>query len=385
MPNRLKLASAGAGKTTELVQESLAASDAGRRVLILTYTRNNQFEVVKNIQRERGFLPSNIRVKGWFSFLLEDLIRPYQTCFFPERIQNILFNPSDPHIRGGRTIWGRAEMIGPSVNSKHYLHSNMAHTCYLAKLAAKICKEKSTGRGRAARSLVIQRLSAIYDLILIDEVQDLVGWDYEVLSHIVRHQEPELRCAGDFRQTIYETAHARKAPTTSTEKRAWFQANGFTTGNLNHSWRCIDLICQFADLVHAGQGYPATISNVTEIPAEVFAHRGIFTVSSQNVAAYLERFKPVILRRNRSTLTDLCKGRQTLNFGESKGLGYDRVLILPTEPQRAFLSGDKAPLLAGRSEKSINQLYVAITRARYSVAFLTDIPSTLAEVSVWQP
>ncbi len=352
MPNKFVLASAGAGKTTTLVSDALAAVGDNKSVLILTYTRNNQIEIIKKIREVNGCIPENIRVKGWFSFLLEDLIRPYQRCLFSERISNIVFDQSDPHKRNGRNIPGRSEQVNGRVNSRYYLSNNKVHTTYISKLATRVCDAGKEGRGRNASYAVIDRLASVYDFIIIDEVQDLVGWDFSVLEYITSEENIDLCCVGDFRQTIYQTSHATKNPQSSEQKRQWFNDKGFECLNLNHSWRCVDQVCAFADTVHAHQGYNSTTSNVADIPDEFEGHVGIFTVSSEAVEAYLQRYNPVILRQNRSTREDVCEGFSAQNFGEAKGLGFDRVLILPTENYSRFLQGDPRPLRTACSPRT---------------------------------
>jgi DNA helicase-2/ATP-dependent DNA helicase PcrA len=54
-----------------------------------------------------------------------------------------------------------------------------------------------------------------------------------------------------------------------------------------------------------------------------------------------------------------------MNYGESKGLGFDRVLIYPTKPILDFILNNKD--LDGMSRA---KFYVAITRARYSVGIV---------------
>jgi len=54
-----------------------------------------------------------------------------------------------------------------------------------------------------------------------------------------------------------------------------------------------------------------------------------------------------------------------INIGVSKGRTYDRVLIFPTKPMKIYLK-TKDIKKAG----DISKLYVAITRARFSVAFV---------------
>jgi hypothetical protein len=54
-----------------------------------------------------------------------------------------------------------------------------------------------------------------------------------------------------------------------------------------------------------------------------------------------------------------------MNFGVAKGSTFERVLIFPTEPILKYLE-DREPAAL----KSPEDLYVAVTRARFSVAFV---------------
>ena len=71
-----------------------------------------------------------------------------------------------------------------------------------------------------------------------------------------------------------------------------------------------------------------------------------------------------------SNVTATCRSFDTLglpamNIGIVKGSTFERVVIFPTRPMKQYLSdGDPSKLKAPES------LYVAVTRARYSVAFV---------------
>ena len=59
-------------------------------------------------------------------------------------------------------------------------------------------------------------------------------------------------------------------------------------------------------------------------------------------------------------------------FGSCKGLGFDRVLIISPEKHLKYLGGDLGVFDKDKTEESRNKLYVAITRARYSLAFVVE-------------
>lgn len=382
MTHKLILASAGAGKSRSIITQALEKSASGQTVLLLTYTENNQKELLKKICEINSHKPSNIIIKGWFTFLLEELIRPYQGCIFQDRISKINFNKKNPHkTQNGKNIPGTAEKTMSGVyNPAHYLTKagDMAHTINLAKLAYRIIQ--------ISKKKPIQRIEEIYSAIYIDEVQDLVGYDFNIIEAIFNSGCKKFVCVGDFRQTIYTTSIAQKLPRTSKEKLKEFERIGFKPEHMSISWRCIQQICDFSDLVHADENYyPTTSSKVDEVPNEFYEHQGVFAVSAETVSEYIKRYSPVILRLDRTTQVELCDGCRTYNFGEAKGLGFDRVLILPTEKHRMFLSGKDAVFDDGKTEKAKNTFYVSITRARYSLAFFYDGDNIFEHITRWNP
>jgi DNA helicase II / ATP-dependent DNA helicase PcrA len=214
----------------------------------------------------------------------------------------------------------------------------------------------------------------------------LIGWDFDLIGAIAQLEKGTLICVGDFRQTIYKTSNAQKKPKTNIEKLGAFNKIGFETEYMNISWRCIQKICDFADMIHANDNYyQPTSSQVTQVPGNINKHQGIFVVSTDSVSEYLARYNPVILRLNRKTNTQLCDGHKTFNFGEVKGLGFDHVLILPTKKHMDFLSGKTEIFNSDKTDEAKNKFYVAITRARYSVAFLSDDNVALESVQPWIP
>jgi DNA helicase-2/ATP-dependent DNA helicase PcrA len=91
----------------------------------------------------------------------------------------------------------------------------------------------------------------------------------------------------------------------------------------------------------------------------------VFIVSTSKVAAYMRDFAPQVLRLDKKTG---CNELPAMNFGESKGLTFDRVLIFPHGLGRKWLgTGDLVHV-----KKSVTKMYVGATRARYSLAFVFD-------------
>ena len=106
-------------------------------------------------------------------------------------------------------------------------------------------------------------------------------------------------------------------------------------------------------------------------------HDGIFVVSENNVHEYVSRFSPVLLRYDRTAET---YDYHALNFGNAKGLEFNRVLILPHGPIKKYLKSGDVNDVKG----SLSKFYVAVTRAKHSVAFLYDRECSVG-CTEWQP
>ena len=127
MTNKLLIASAGAGKTHRLAKSACVAASDNKRILILTYTRSNQQEIKDRCVTLGGAKQGKIDVKGWYTFLLEDIVRPYQSIFFKNRIKSINFNQSNPHKKGNTTIVPLNHWISMIC---HDIYGPSARECY---------------------------------------------------------------------------------------------------------------------------------------------------------------------------------------------------------------------------------------------------------------
>lgn len=381
LANTFVFAGAGTGKTERIVDDAIRLVGESKRVLVLTYTQNNQKEVSDRFVTKHRGAHHAFTVKGLLTFYLEEIIRPYQRALFPKRIESFLLNESDPHKRNGYTIPGRKEVLdNGTYNPLYYLTPchTQAHSALLAKFAHTVIKQTN--------GAPIRRLEAIYHQLYFDECQDMVGWDFEVLSMLAKSKELSITCVGDFRQTIYETAVTSKKPGTGAEKVAHLLKLKFVQEEMNESRRSILEICDYADKLHVAEGYPALISNVVA-PEEYCDHQGVFVVRESDARSYFARYQPVILRHSVTAgreYDDVTLRRMT--FGKSKGLGFPRIAIIPTKTHLRFLQGHVAALRKGKTDEPRNKFYVALTRAMYSVALI--VPDNIVpkcQVPVWMP
>ena len=368
MANEFWIAGAGSGKTYKIIQDAIKVIEAGGRVLVVTYTTSNQAELRSRFAELHGKSSDDFVVKGLFTFYLEDLVRPYQNVVFTERITTTEFTKNNPHLMPGTRNWypNRGEKIDGILNTLHYLTSckTKAYTGLLAKLATRIA---STTKNAPAK-----RLKDIYNRVFFDEVQDLVGWDYDVIKALSKVMSDSICCVGDFRQTIYTTTFGHKAPYTPAQKIEYFQKINFEQCSLPRNRRCIQKICDLSDTIHPGL-YEKTLSDVENVPDDLAHHYGAFIITSSQVSEYLSTFKPQVLRWSSSMgKAYLPQGLGCHTFGSSKGLGFDRVLIISPEKHLSYLGGDLRVFDKDKTGESRNKLYVAITRARYSLAFVVE-------------
>ena len=370
MPNELWIAGAGSGKTHKIITEAIEVIEAGGRVLVVTYTTNNQAELRARFVELYGASSERFVVKGLFSFYLEDMVRPYQSEVFPDRIATISFTENNPHLIAGTTYYidGRAEKLEDgTINPLHYLTSckTQAYSGLLAKLATLIAK--------LSKDASAKRLKEIYQRVFFDEVQDLVGWDYDVIKSLNKVMVDSICCVGDFRQTIYTTTFGHKAPQTPQQKIDYFvEKMRFVKHSMPKNRRCIQEICDLSDTIHPGL-YDKTISSVEQVPDEISHHHGIFIVKQSQVSDYLSAFQPQVLRWSSTTGTGyLPSDLRCYTFGSCKGLGFDRVLVILPDKHLKFVSGNVKVFDKDKTDESRNKLYVAITRARYSLAILVE-------------
>ena len=85
-------------------------------------------------------------------------------------------------------------------------------------------------------------------------------------------------------------------------------------------------------------------------------HDGVFYIRSGEVLEYVKKYSSVVLRYDKRT-KNIPDSFSPLNFGKSKGLTFDRVLIYPNGPVNKFLKGDYEAVSKPKTKAG---LYVAL-------------------------
>lgn len=371
MSSKLIIASAGSGKTTSIIEEAIKKSKIGK-VLITTYTDANAEGIREKIIKVNGYIPSNITVQTWFSFLLQHGVRPYQGSIKINRdmwdfsISGCIFPKSDSSIirKGNRIFYKKSKEF-----SYYFTSNNQIFTDKLAEFAVK-CN---------ANNQVINRLSKIFQYIFIDEVQDFAGYDLDFLALLI-NSPIDLVMVGDPRQSTYKTSNIRynkrynggKIRQYILDKHLGVCVSVDTTSRIIN-YRCNKNICDFANLLFSDLPQARALYEMYEGRE----HQGVFLVHSNDISKYINCFNPVQLRWNK--LKAVNNGAVVYNFGESKGLEFDRVLIYPTEQFINWLCNHSFNL----SDEARAKFYVGLTRAKYSVGIVCDID--IESIERWVP
>ncbi len=343
-------AAAGSGKTTHLVR--LASKCKAGNVLFTTFTDNNAEEIRRVFLREKGHVPGNIDILPWYTFLLRECVRPFQGA---------VFGLSGTTISGVRLAGGSSAKMTRKDELRHYgFRKNDGTFCvYGDKLA-----ELALFIDRVTRGAVFDRLGRLYSLVCIDEVQDMAGYDLDLIAKLLEVVD-DVRLAGDQRQATYHTANVqRNKKYRSSGFGQYIVDNGLgceiDTETLRACHRCPQEVVDLADELYPN--LPATDSAARH--AGESSDAGVFLIRESDAARYAESSKAMVLVYSKQT--KVSDGISAQNMGEVKGKTFERVLIFPTRGMREWLF-DRSSSLADASRA---KLYVAITRARLSVAFV---------------
>lgn len=347
---KLMIAAAGAGKTTYLIGQAHNAND--EKVLITTFTIENTEEIKRKIIKKYGFLPSNIEIKTWFNFLLNDCFRPYQ-CVLAKSLHKLKIGFM--YIDGGQSALRTKES-----SFAHYFTKDWK--IFSDKISKIIVKTHEN-----SPELIFDRLSRVYKHIYIDEVQDLSGYDFDIVTNILKSVENVL-LVGDPRQCTYSTNNLskykpyNKGGVKEFYSKYWQKLCDLDETTLQYSHRNEKIICELSSLLY--QSFTATEPCVCCIEDD--RHLGLFIVPRRKIDKYLSDYRPTQLRL--TTATKINPNFPCMNMGVAKGLTIDRVLLYPTKDMLKWLIDSKHKL----ADATRSKFYVGLTRPKLSLGIIVD-------------
>lgn len=176
MDKTLILAVAGAGKTTEIIN-NIKKDD---KTLIITYTENNYNILKNNIIKKFKGIPDNIKIYTYFTFL-------YRFCFLPLKkgfkVKGLDFNSNPNKYIKAKDI--------------NYYYNRVSKKMYHNRLA-KICSDYFIDD-------IIKRIEKYFNYIYIDEIQDFASQDFNLLLNLIK-TNCNILLVGDFYQHTFDTS-----------------------------------------------------------------------------------------------------------------------------------------------------------------------------------
>ena len=332
MDKRLILAVAGSGKTTYLINQM----DLTKRFLIITYTNNNTNNLRSNIIKKFGYFPNNVMLLSYFQFLWIICYCPYlkDKC----NTKGIIFKT--PPLETNR--YRRTSKAFYMTREGYLYHNRIAKLCQEAKL----CKS------------IANRIDKYFDCFYFDEIQDLGGHDFNLISQIIP-PNADVLFVGDFYQHTFDTSRDgntnRSLHNDFAEYCEIWSNSGLNidTKTLSKSYRCSPTICNY---VKSNLGIP------------IYSHRQdeceIVLIENQiQTDELIKKGLHLLFYQNHSKY--LCKN---LNWGESKGLDdfTDIGIVLNKETLKHYNRNTLDQL----SPSTKNKFYVACTRAKRNIYFI---------------
>lgn len=345
MAGKIVLARAGAGKTYYIANDF----EENKSVLLITFTNRN----VENIKAElkirfQGKIPPNVNVITYSGFIYSWLLRPVENCL---TFENVKSSGVDINTKPVESSYPPKPFYLKDTELGHYIN-NKNNRYYSSRMAKLILKQKKN-----IWKVIENRLEMLVNTIYVDEFQDFKGADYELLMMLMKSKRIDVVSVGDFYQhSVAMSSEKRGVPfkkgknDLSEEEflETLPKSIKIDTQSLISSRRVPQNICNMIqkklnidiDSINENEGNLSIITKVEE------AFNLLDDESCVKLVYMNSRkmsFKPVV------------------NWSYSKGDTYSRVLLILTDRLDKFTQEDFK--ISNLSQKSINELYVALTRS----------------------
>lgn len=336
MDKRIIFAVAGSGKPTHIV-DSLSLD---KRSLIVTYTNSNFDNLSeKVVNKFEGNWPQNVTLMTFFQFL-------YRFCYKPflsdkVRARGMIYDPNPNQ-------YAKQSSMNYYMSSDGYFYSN--------RLSLFLEKTDTIDD-------IKDRIETYFDELIIDEVQDIAGRDFNFLEHLM-DANVNMLFVGDLFQHTYDTSRDGNANQSlfddSSAYKARFTNKDFTldTVTLVNSWRCGKNICDFVT-----RNLNINICSNRDDDDDL----NITFVSDPTQIALILN-DPHIVKLHYWKSSSFGQGHK--NWGDTKGEDcYEDVCVMLNKSTAKKYSQGKLYELPPATR---NKLYVAITRAHGNVYLINE-------------
>ena len=189
---RIKVAGAGAGKTTKMAARILDIDiPIGRVVYCVAFTNAAADNIRSKLIEKNGMVPDNIKVSTIHSFLYSEFVQPYYHLLYGSKYRKIstIELPSQ-HTYRGKRISELEDM-------------QLLHLTVIPQRAKWVVHRKSrdTARIRAMRAKVLAMFGGYCHKIIVDEAQDI---DKDIRDVLVALDKAgiDIELCGDPKQDI---------------------------------------------------------------------------------------------------------------------------------------------------------------------------------------
>lgn len=332
MDKEITFSVAGSGKTSYLIEKL----NSEKRFLIIVYTVENHNNIMNRIVKKFGYIPPNVVCYTYFSFLYSWAIKPFNIPSCP-KIRKIDFENSAP--RG----FSKAEV-------DYYMHKD---GIFHYRLYDFICQKGLVPK-------LMSRIERFFDCVLIDEVQDFSGNDFDFIMDLGEYNLFDLCCVGDFFQHIYDTSRngSKNKNLHNSFGNYRKRFSKFSVNNLLVCFRCPEAICRF---ISRELGIPMRHYHLNEKKVV----EPYLVLRDCEIKAIIEDVSIVKL------IYSKCESFmfQSITWGKSKGLEFDNVcVILNKKTLRRFYEKKLMSLPRG----TLNKFYVACSRTRGNLYFIDE-------------
>lgn len=332
MDKELVLATAGSGKTTEIINKL----NKENKILLITYTDAN-YDILKNKVIEKfKEIPNNIKIYTYFSFL-------YSVCFAPLKRN-----------------WDIRGLDFRDINNKYLKKENIEY--YLNKRNRKMYHRRlASFCNKQLIDEIKNRLEKYFDIIYVDEVQDFAGHDFNFLLNIL-DTNVKFFMVGDYYQHTYDSSQDGNV-NINLYKNYDKYINMFKQKNiainidlLKKSKRCSATVCKFIKN-KIGINIESDKKNET-IVKEIDTNEEILKI--------IENKKIVKLFYNNHIKYNI---ENTNNWGNSKGETYKDVCVILNDNTYKMY---KKNMLNKLPQQTKNKLYVACSRTKNNLYFIEE-------------
>ncbi|MDM1067355.1 DNA helicase UvrD [Myroides odoratimimus] len=326
MDKSIILSVAGSGKTYFLVNQTNLTDN----FLIISYTNSGIDNLREEVVKKYGYLPSNIKIYNFFSFL-------YTFCYKP-------FLSDEIKDKGISWKYPRNIYDVKYLNGSNYLYGNR-----LSKLVNEKCIIDVT-----------KRIEKYFNHFFIDEIQDYASSDFNFIVNIIKGNY-SVKLVGDFNQHTFDTSRDRNINKNLYKSESnfinHFKKIGLKIDNqtLIKSRRCSKNVSEF---INKKLNIPIESVNthLTEIKL-LIDESEIEKIMNDN--SCIKLFLSMHYKYN-------CNSN---NWGNCKGLTYNNVCVIINDEVLKQFSND---VYTFKSQITKSKFYVACSRTKGNLYFISD-------------